>query len=98
MARPGLERFGTRSSVSARRPLRTTSGSGHSRNGEGMSLDDPCVVARDESGPRYVSHYHVRALRQGGFCVLEGIGDGLRYGRGEFNPPFGLVVGDPQFE
>ena len=28
--------------------------------------------------------YHARALRQEGFCVLEGIGDGLRYGRGEF--------------
>jgi hypothetical protein len=37
------------------------------------------VVARDESGPRYVSHYDARALRPEGFCVLERIGDGLRH-------------------
>jgi hypothetical protein len=33
-------------------------------------------------------------LRQEGFRVLECIGDSLRYGRGEFNPPLGLVRGD----
>lgn len=38
-------------------------------------LDDPGVVARNESGPRYVRRYHARALHQEGFCVLEGVGD-----------------------
>jgi hypothetical protein len=56
------------------------------------------VEARNESGPRYVSHYHVRALRQEGFCILEGICDGLRHGRGEFDAPLSFVVGDLQVE
>jgi Homeodomain-like domain len=30
-------------------------------------LDYPCVVARNESGPRYVRHHHARALRREGF-------------------------------
>jgi hypothetical protein len=50
------------------------------------------VVARDESGPRYVRRYDAGALRLEGFCVLEGIGDGFGYGRCEFNSPLGLVV------
>jgi hypothetical protein len=56
------------------------------------------VVARDESGPRYVSRYHARTLRLEGFRVLKGIGDGLRHGRGELHSALGLVVGDLQVE
>ena len=61
-----------------------------------MSLDDPCVVARDISGPRYLCRYDAEALRLEGFRVLEGIRDGLRDGRGEFDTALGLVVGDLQ--
>jgi len=65
---------------------------------KGTRSTDPCVVARNESGPRYVSHYHVRALRQESFCVLEGIGDGLRDCCGEFDALLSFVVGDLQVE
>ncbi len=57
-----------------------------------MPLDDPWVVARDESGPRYVCHYHAEALRLEGFRVLEGIRDGLRDGCREFDTTLGFVV------
>jgi hypothetical protein len=59
---------------------------------QASSLSNPWVVARNESGPRYVSRGHCGALRKEGFRVLEGIRDGLRDGRGEFDPPLDLVV------
>ena len=31
-------------------------------------LNDPWVVARNESGPRYVRHYHAEALLLKGFA------------------------------
>ena len=37
---------------------------------QARSLDDPWVVARDESGPRYVSHYHAQSPPPGGLSAF----------------------------
>jgi len=56
------------------------------------------VVARNESGPRYVRHYHAEALLPEGFRVLEGIGHGFGDGGRDLDPAAGLVVGDLEVE
>ena len=45
------------------------------------------VVARDESGPRYLSQYNQRALLREGFLLLEGVGDGLGDGGRDLDAP-----------
>jgi hypothetical protein len=35
---------------------------------QAQALDDPWVVARNESGPRYVRHHHAEALLLKGFA------------------------------